>query len=170
MQTPLLALTTAQDARSRRHQHVPILCAALSVAAEFGGWLTIVPEVRLLEMTICRDYYRIHDPSAIGPSPNEYIKEELCKLDEIQQSLAYLRAWKDAVTTFAGAPSMSSVVSFFLAPIPSLIVRAQTGTDGSRPVVRFSFGRRGRPVQSKASFNLGHDRTRLGLPVAAHGL
>lgn len=63
---------------------------ALSFVADVGGALEDVPEVRLLEMAVCRDYYRLHDPSVIGDPPLAYIDERLCKLNEIQVELAYI--------------------------------------------------------------------------------
>ncbi|RYP71762.1 hypothetical protein DL771_004574 [Monosporascus sp. 5C6A] len=65
---------------------------ALSFVADLGGSLVDTPEVRLLEMAICRDYYLEHDPSVIGPPPRSYVDEELCKINEIQVDLAYIRA------------------------------------------------------------------------------
>lgn len=53
-------------------------------------------------MAVCRDYYLTHDPRVIGPPPNAYIEENLCKLDEIQVKLAYLRAWKEVFKTIPG--------------------------------------------------------------------
>ena len=35
---------------------VPILCGLLSIVADLGGGLTTTPEVRLLEIAVCRDY------------------------------------------------------------------------------------------------------------------
>lgn len=75
---------------------------ALSFVADLGGSLVDTPEVRLLEMAVCRDYYREHDPSRIGPPPLSYIDEELCKVDEIQVDLAYIRAVKSLLMTVPG--------------------------------------------------------------------
>lgn len=72
---------------------------ALSFVADLGGSLVDTPEVRLLEMAICRDYYSKHDPSVIGPLPHSYVDERLCKVNEIQADLAYMRAVKSLLMT-----------------------------------------------------------------------
>ncbi|KID93986.1 MFS transporter, partial [Metarhizium majus ARSEF 297] len=72
-------------ARSRRHR---------AAAA--------APEVRLLEMTVCRAYYAPRDPGVIGPPPLGYVDESLCKEADIQVSLAYLRAWKRCLDSIPG--------------------------------------------------------------------
>lgn len=81
---------------------------ALSFVADFGGALEDVPELRLLEMSVCRDYYRLHDPSVIGDPPLSYVDEELCKIDEIQVELAYIRAAKSLLTTLPGKKSFTA--------------------------------------------------------------
>lgn len=74
----------------------------LAFLADIGGSLTDTPSVRLLEMAVCRDYYRIHDPSVIGEPPLSYVDEKLCKLDPIQVELAYLKAVKGLISTIPG--------------------------------------------------------------------
>ena len=81
---------------------VPILCGLLSILADLGGGLTSTPEVRLLELAVCREYYIQRDPAVIGPPPGSYVDEALCKLDDIQANLAYLRAWKSTLMTIPG--------------------------------------------------------------------
>ncbi|CAH0022778.1 unnamed protein product [Clonostachys rhizophaga] len=71
----------------------------LSFVADLGGSLVDIPEVRLLEMAVCRDYYREHDPSVIGPQPGSYVDENLCKVNKIQADLAYIRAIKSLLMT-----------------------------------------------------------------------
>lgn len=53
-------------------------------------------------MAVCRDYYREHDPSVIGPPPLSYVDEKLCKLNRIQADLAYLGAVKGMLATIPG--------------------------------------------------------------------
>lgn len=106
------------EVSAKRHHHhgrhrfwpyAAVLCGALSLVADLGDGLTAAPEVRLLEMAVCRDYYRTRDPSVIGPPPLNYVREELCKRDEIQVELAYLRALK---SLFAAIPGMSCILSW----------------------------------------------------------
>ncbi|TDZ74846.1 MFS efflux pump atnC [Colletotrichum trifolii] len=70
--------------------------------ASIGGALISTPEVRLLEMAVCRDYYREHDPRVIGHPPLSYIDEQLCKLSPIQSNLAYLQATRSLIMTIPG--------------------------------------------------------------------
>jgi hypothetical protein len=79
--------------QARWYPYVPIVCGLFCLVADLGGSMTDTPEVRLLEMAVCRDYYRVHNPSLIGPPPGGYVEEQFCKLDIIQSDLAYLRAW-----------------------------------------------------------------------------
>ena len=78
------------------------LLLLLCLFVDTGGSLLDTPEVRLFEMAVCRDYYREHDPSVIGPPPLSYVDEKLCKLDRIQIDLAYLRAVKGLLATVPG--------------------------------------------------------------------
>jgi hypothetical protein len=72
--------------------------------ADLGGSIADITEVRLIEMAVCRDYYRLHQPSVIGPPPLSYVDEEQCKLDEIQSNLVYLRTAKGMLTMLPGEP------------------------------------------------------------------
>jgi hypothetical protein len=48
-----------------------------------------LPLNRVIELRYCRAYYQAHDPSVLDPDGN--VSEELCKLDTIQQNLAWLQ-------------------------------------------------------------------------------
>ena len=82
---------------------VVLLIALFSLVADLGGGLVDTPEVRLLELAVCRDYYLVHDPSVIGRPPLSYVEEELCKLDAIQVELAYLRTMKSILMMLPGS-------------------------------------------------------------------
>ncbi|KAI0417171.1 major facilitator superfamily domain-containing protein [Xylaria grammica] len=75
---------------------------ALSFVADLGGALVDAPELRMLEMAICRDYYLTHDRSVIGPPPLSYVPEKLCKIKDIQVELAYIVATKSLLMTVPG--------------------------------------------------------------------
>lgn len=60
------------------------------------------PEVRLLEIAVCREFYRKHDPSVIGPPPFSFVDESLCKNEEIQSKLAQLRSVKSTLSILPG--------------------------------------------------------------------
>lgn len=48
--------------------------------------LSNTPMLRLLEADVCRNYYRLHDPSVIGV--DDSIPEALCKIAGVQQLVA----------------------------------------------------------------------------------
>ncbi|KAI1121237.1 major facilitator superfamily domain-containing protein [Nemania abortiva] len=90
------------ESKSRLYPHAVFFIFALSFVADLGGSLVDTPEVRLLEMAVCRDYYLGHDPSVIGPPPLSYVDGNLCKINEIQVDLAYIRAVKSLLMTVPG--------------------------------------------------------------------
>jgi hypothetical protein len=48
-----------------------------------------LPLNRVIELRYCQQYYSENDPSQIGPGGS--ISEQLCKLDSIQQKLAWMQ-------------------------------------------------------------------------------
>jgi hypothetical protein len=112
--SPLLASPAAPDRQSAEDTprwkdklpayYKPLAYSlAFTLAANFGSAIVNAPEIRLLETAVCRDYYRVHDPSVIGPPPLSYVDEQLCKVEEIQSELAYLIATKWMLGTLPGA-------------------------------------------------------------------
>ncbi|KAL4789304.1 hypothetical protein BDV19DRAFT_395186 [Aspergillus venezuelensis] len=83
------------------------------------------PTLRLVELTTCREYYRGDDPSVIGG--DGFIDEKLCKLDTIQQKVAWLFAADELLHFCCG----------FLVTIPLgfLVDRV-----GSKPALILNFG------------------------------
>ncbi|KAH7056001.1 major facilitator superfamily domain-containing protein [Macrophomina phaseolina] len=106
---PLLPPPPSPSSGAQFWPRAAILCGALSLVADLGDGLTAAPEVRLLEMAVCRDYYLARNPSMVGPPPLQYVREELCKRDAIQVELAYLRALK---SFFAAVPGLLCTVLF----------------------------------------------------------
>ncbi|GAM86191.1 hypothetical protein ANO11243_042030 [Dothideomycetidae sp. 11243] len=106
--TPLLGSDRSSDeaavpGRSTRTWLYPVILVLLMFCvADVGGTLANVPEIRLLEMAICRDFYRKHDPSVIGPPPLSYVDEKLCKSHDLQARLAYTRALRSLLRTIPG--------------------------------------------------------------------
>lgn len=100
---PLVAACSPDSSPKYNRPAVLLLCGLLTVVADFGGSLTAAPEVRLLEMTVCRALYAPRDPGVIGPPPLGYVDESLCKVADIQVSLAYLRAWKRCLDSIPGS-------------------------------------------------------------------
>jgi hypothetical protein len=59
-----------------------------------------IPLNRVIEMRLCRDYYTRHDSSQFGPGGS--IPEKLCKIDEVQQQLAWLQGIMEATVVTCG--------------------------------------------------------------------
>jgi hypothetical protein len=70
-----------------RWRLVPWLVGAIQLLASLGHWLNNVPLNRLFELNLCRAHYLKHDPSFIEPGGN--VDERFCKLDSIQEELAF---------------------------------------------------------------------------------
>lgn len=81
------------------YKKIIVLVGLLIVLLDFGDMLRTTPKIRLFELSICRRYYLAHDRSRIGPGGN--VDESLCKVDEIQESLALVRGW---LGLFEGVP------------------------------------------------------------------
>lgn len=75
-----------RSSRSSKRGVWPLL--ALLLAVQLAWSLYQLPVNRVIERRLCREYYGTHDPTVINPDGS--IKEELCKLDEIQQHLAWV--------------------------------------------------------------------------------
>jgi hypothetical protein len=111
--TPLLrrfnrSRPTLQRAPSRREirQHrfrlLLAMCLAFSLVAALGNVMLEIASVRLLEMSICRDHYRVHKPKLIGPPPLNYVEEYLCKIKDIETKLLDLRVLKGLIMIIPG--------------------------------------------------------------------
>jgi hypothetical protein len=113
----------------------------LCLVADLGGSIVDFPEIRLIEMAVCRDYYRLHDPSVIGPPPLSYVDEERCKLDEIQSNLVYLRTAKDMLMMLPGkpenplSPPLISVAKFIKGLVLGLAYGKLADKVGRKPIL-----------------------------------
>lgn len=59
-----------------------------------------LPLNRVIELRYCQQYYLQHDASQIGPGGS--IPEELCKLDSIQQKLAWMQGMIETLHIVCG--------------------------------------------------------------------
>ena len=82
------------------------LCIVFTLVAALGNVMLDIASVRLLEMAVCRDYYRVHNPKAIGPPPLSYVREYLCKVKEVETSLLDLRVLKGVIMMIPGTWSI----------------------------------------------------------------
>ncbi|KAI1080321.1 major facilitator superfamily transporter [Whalleya microplaca] len=77
------------ETQRRRHPKLSIAALlALLLLVNLATSLYQLPLNRLVERRICREYYSTHDPSVIDNNGN--VEEELCKIDVIQQGLAWI--------------------------------------------------------------------------------
>jgi hypothetical protein len=92
---------------SLRERIAPHLCAAIILFNNISFYSQGAPWLRLVELSTCREYYTIHDPSVIGHGG--YIEEKLCKLDPIQKKMAWLFMWDQLLHFVCGEFATSSV-------------------------------------------------------------
>lgn len=66
------------------------VCDAIILILNLAFYSLVAPTARAIELSVCRDYFLIHQPSKIGPAGS--VEEKFCKADSIQQRLAWLLA------------------------------------------------------------------------------
>ncbi|QKX58861.1 uncharacterized protein TRUGW13939_05989 [Talaromyces rugulosus] len=79
---------------------VAYLYAFFILVINFGSGLRFAPQVRLMELAVCRRYYFRYDPGRVDNHGN--VSEALCKLNVVQAQLAMLRAWLSVFNAVAG--------------------------------------------------------------------
>ncbi|KAF2822842.1 MFS general substrate transporter [Ophiobolus disseminans] len=77
-----------------------VLGIFLVAVIDVGAFLAEPPKTRIFEANICLSYYREHDASAIGADGS--IPEQLCKIDAVQQKLAFILGFQDAFDALPG--------------------------------------------------------------------
>lgn len=75
-------------------------CGLFVLLVDVPNFMSEVPKLRMLELGLCRDYYSISDPGAIDHDGN--VPESLCKIPEIQASLARMRGMLDMIEGIPG--------------------------------------------------------------------
>ena len=66
----------------------PWVCLAIAFLSNLASRLIQLPLLRICELGVCRKHYAALNPSLIDQEGN--VEERLCKLDSIQQEVAYL--------------------------------------------------------------------------------
>ncbi|RAK99824.1 MFS general substrate transporter [Aspergillus ibericus CBS 121593] len=93
--TPLLGNTSPDDPRHQKsggpNIRALVICAAFIFVVDFASELRIAPTNQLLELSVCRSYYRSIDPITIAPDGT--ILGKSCKVHAIQREVAVLRGW-----------------------------------------------------------------------------
>jgi hypothetical protein len=77
-----------------------LYCIVLHFLLAFIEMVQITPLLVLFERSICLQYYRTHNPTAIAPDGS--IAETLCKISLVQQDLATVRGWKSSLDAIPG--------------------------------------------------------------------
>jgi len=67
----------------------------------------LAPRLRLLELTLYRNYYQEHNPTQIGD--RGFVKKKFCKINNIQISVANLRGWQLGLSAILYKCNSSSV-------------------------------------------------------------
>jgi hypothetical protein len=93
---------TRREAKQHRFRMLLTMCLAYTLVASLGNVMLDIASVRLLQMSICRDYYRVHNPYAIGPPPLSYVRDYMCKVKEVETSLLDLRVLKGIIMVIPG--------------------------------------------------------------------
>ena len=116
--TAFLNNGTETDSRAtpdaERKRYLPHVLG-LSALTMFAMYHLFAPRTRLLELALCYSHYQAHDPSAIIERtgwPWYDIPERACKLDSIQQRLAFLRSWGTFLEPLPGMLRSNSWLSF----------------------------------------------------------
>ncbi|KAI2616789.1 major facilitator superfamily transporter [Hypoxylon sp. NC1633] len=81
--------------RRARPKSAIVALLALLLLVNLTTSLYQLPLNRVVERRLCRVYYGTHDPSVIDPDGN--INEKLCKIGEVQKSLAWVMGIMDSL-------------------------------------------------------------------------
>jgi hypothetical protein len=76
------------------------ICGLFVFIIDIPEFMRVAPFLRMFELGVCRDYYKVVDPSVIAP--NGDVEEALCKLGEIQSRFATLRGVLGAIGPLPG--------------------------------------------------------------------
>lgn len=92
-----LALPTSNARRGKR----PILVLIMFLVLVYlSTVLYSLPLNRVLEARLCQEYYTRFDPSVL--QPNGSVPEKLCKINEVQQQLAWLQGIMETTLIVCG--------------------------------------------------------------------
>jgi hypothetical protein len=92
------ASSSARDVHSGGHSIWPLLL--LLAFVYLSSVLYTLPLNRVVELCLCQEYYERFDPSRIQRDGT--IPEKLCKIDEVQQQLAWLQGIMETTLIICG--------------------------------------------------------------------
>jgi hypothetical protein len=78
----------ADDKTHWRARLAPHICMATVLALNIAFYAKSAPTLRLVELTVCREYYAEHDPGKIGDGG--FVDERECKMADVQKKVAWL--------------------------------------------------------------------------------
>lgn len=86
---------------------------ALLLLVNLATSLYSLPLNRVIERRLCREHYQVNDPSGIGRGGS--VPEELCKIDAVQQGLAWILGAMETISIVAGEsrPAQPGLTSRF---------------------------------------------------------
>lgn len=73
---------------------------SLLLLVNLAASLYQLPLNRVIERRLCREYYAEHDPTVIQHDGS--IREELCKIDVVQQGLGWIQGTMDTLWVVGG--------------------------------------------------------------------
>lgn len=76
---------STNEVRAKLASHI---CVLIVLALNLAFYAKAAPTLRLVELTVCREYYQEHDVSKIGPGG--FVDERECKVSAIQKKVAWL--------------------------------------------------------------------------------
>lgn len=84
----------------RPHKHPIRPLIVLLILVHLSAVLYTLPLNRVIELRLCQDHYEHHDPTLT--LKHEAIPEKLCKIDEVQQRLAWLQGIMETTLVVCG--------------------------------------------------------------------
>lgn len=101
---PTLANTATTSPARRLRWHALGITFTLIFLLDLAGGFGDTPWLRICESIVCRNHYKAVDPSLIGH--NGAVDEEYCKINPVQDELAFLFGWSSFFDYLPGAHSL----------------------------------------------------------------
>lgn len=89
---------TTHPIGKNKHAIRPLI--VLLILVHLSAVLYTLPLNRVIELRLCREHYKLHDPSVIPTTG--VIPEKLCKIDDVQRRLAWLQGIMETTLVVCG--------------------------------------------------------------------
>lgn len=96
---PRAQATTAQSIQSEARFWTII---AILILVPISYYIAEASQIRFFELTSCRNYYREHNASRIGPDGS--VPEQWCKESKIGEEVAYITSWQPSFDLLTSMP------------------------------------------------------------------